>query len=309
MNHVDVPVVENTVYDYTYDYDAKKNIFTAVKPSTVNIGKTVYVSVSNNKPVFSSTDTGTFSIQRSYGTQMSPYFGKVWYEKTGHKLVIVLAANRGESISHFLPHGSNNTNNQYIYEATKDIYKKAVNYVKTTYGTGSVGRKFYVVFQGESDISENNRLHYKDTFLEVHNNLKNALNLEFGVMVETSTKLVPEGKHNPEGVNYIHNVQEQIINENSDIILGSTFSYDNYNSIIDGDSASLKKAFLSRYQLNDDDFGNSYHFHAAALSQIGKECATNAAKYVLGQAKVKVIFNKNDGSDNVAQQSFEVGNT
>lgn len=310
MNHVDVPVVENTVYDYTYDYDAKKSSFTAIKPSTVNIGKTIYIaSVSNNKPVFSSTDTGTFAVQRSYGTQMSPYFGKVWYEKTGHKLVIVLAANRGESISHFLPHGSENSDNQYIYEAMKDIYGKAVSYVTKKYGTASVGRKFYVVFQGESDIGANKREHYKDTFLKVHNNLKNDLGMEFGVIVETSSKLVKEGRNNPTGVNYIHKVQEQIIKEKSDIILGSSFSYDNYNSIIDGDSVSLKKAFLSRYQLNDNDFGNSYHFNAAALSQIGKESATNAAKHVLSQTKVKVIFHKNDGSDTVAQQSFEVGNT
>lgn len=309
MNHVDVPITANTVYDYTYNYDTKKDLFTAVTSSTANIGKTIWVSVKNNAPVFSSASTGTYAVHRSYGTQMSPYFGKVWYEKTGHKLVIVLAANGGEEIANFLPHGTKNTDNQYIYEAMKDIYKKAVSYVKKTYGTNGIGHKFYVVFQGESNVPADKRDEYKSTFLEVHNNLKNDLGLEFGVMVETSSKLTSKGKYNPTGVEAIHNAQEQIIRENSDIILGSSFSYDNYNSIIDGDSESLRKACLARYQINDNDYENMYHFNAAGLSQIGKDSATNAANFVLGKNKVTVRYNKNDGTDKTTTQSFEVGNS
>ncbi len=43
-----------------------------------------------------------FSLQKSYGTNMIPQFCKKYYEKTGRKVVVVMAANGGERIANFL---------------------------------------------------------------------------------------------------------------------------------------------------------------------------------------------------------------
>ena len=216
-----------------------------------------------------------FALQQSKGTNMAAQFGKDYYELTGHKVVIVMASNGGEYIENFLKRdklikyhtdidgnyfGQGDCNalidadkkqcyeeyfNQYIYEAMVKKYKAAVK--KLTDENKTIGNKFYVVYQGESDVnaysivqlsdragyhSNNNSTnnspteYYKEIFKEVHNDLKKDLGLGFGAIVEIghTNKMSSTSYGN---LLEVHQAQEQLIQENDDIILASDFPFEN----------------------------------------------------------------------------------
>ena len=323
LNHVDVDLKHNTVFDYYYDYDNHKDYFVEVTKDTKTIGKNINARTENGKVVFYNSvvdnppknekgevDDRYYTLQRSYGTNLTPYFGKVYNELTGHKLVIVLAANNGEEIAHFLPHDrvlelshrDDFYKNQYIYEAMVDKYNRAIEYLEDN--NKKIGNKFYVVFQGEADAKlhrrkQTNKDEYYNTFMEVHNTLKDKLGLSFGVIIETSRTL---GTKTTASVEEIHEAQEKLIDNNYDIILGSSYSYDTfvpsknegiyrnmsnekYNEVLDiaslGVSVSPASVDINGKQTN------TIHFNAAALSHIGRESAINASHYLNN----KIAFN------------------
>ena len=321
MNHVNVDIKPGTVYDYSY----LSNSLVEINKNTQAVGEKIGVSVKNGSPVFSQYQSGAYSIQRSYGTNVIPYFSKVHYEKTGHKVIVVMAANGGEEIAHFLPHArvlqlslssDSSDKNQYIYEMMTKKYKAAINYLESKNLT--VGNKFYVAFQGEADVSyaqngKTSKKRYVDTFKEVHNTLKKDLDLEFGTIIETSHTI---GGSRLKGVEIIHDAQEELIKNNNDIILGSSYSYDTYvpsytdyitkyPNVSKSSYESLKKNALLGTSITNC-YENTIHFTSAALSQIGKESATNSAKFI-SNSKMKVNFYKNDGTDTVATQEFKYG--
>ena len=318
MNNVNVDIKSGTAYDYSY----LSNSLVEINKNTQTIGEKIGVSVKNGSPVFTKFQSGTYSIQRSYGTNVIPYFAKIHYEKTGHKVIAVMAANGGEEIAHFLPHSrvlqlsldsDSNDKNQYIYEMMIKKYKAAIKYLESKSVT--IGNKFYVSFQGEADVGygKTSKKRYVDTFKEVHNNLKKELDLEFGTIIETSHTI---GGSRLKGVEIIHSAQEELIKNNSDIILGSSYSYDTYvpsysdyitkypNTSKTSYENIKKRALLGTSITNC--YENTIHFTSAALSQIGKESATNAAKFI-NNSKIKVTFNKNDGSGTTVTQEFKYG--
>ena len=281
MNWVKITQEPNTVFDYVYS----TNKLTEITENTKYIGETLKYN-KNTKKLEVPSDS-TYSIQKSYGTNIIPQFCKTYYQKTGHKVISVLASNGGEKLANFLPSNDSDygdLNNQMIYEAMVEKYQSAIKYMESQGYT--IGNKLWVSFQGEADATySTSTSEYKRIFVKLKNKLKTDLNITQGAIIETSTLI---GKDNYQDVKNVHNAQVQLASENSDIILGSSYAYDrfipdktnynssNYSNTIYFDSNGNKLDYdkaceIAKYSMCDP--GNTIHFTSAALSQIGKETA------------------------------------
>lgn len=271
FSYVSVQIPENTAYDFRID-EKNKSVLEMITSKTKTLGeKSIYI---DNKFRHSKKGDEYYSLLSSYGTNMIPQFAKTYYDETGNKMVSVMASNGGEPIANFLPSTDQEyKDNQHIYEATKEKYLRAVEYLENN-GYRVVNR-FYVMYQGCSDATEelSKENKYYDTYMKVHNYLKKDLGLSFGVLVETSWQL-NEKKDVDEYVKKIHEEQEKLIRNNNDIILGSDLGYIAYDK-------EYKEIFaLEEVPKDDKTINNSIHLTAASLSQVGKDSAKNAAKYL-----------------------------
>lgn len=271
FNYVSVNVKEDTAYDFKIN-ESNKPVLDMITSKTKILGeKSVYI---DSKLRHSKSGDEYYSLLPSYGTNIIPEFAKTYYEETGNKMVSVMASNGGEKISNFLPSTDPEYNDsQYIYEATKEKYLKALEYLENN-GYRVVNR-FYVMYQGCSDatidLSKDNK--YYNTYMKVHNYLKKDLGLTFGALVETSWQIDQKDKIN-EYVEKIHKEQEKLINNNDDIILASSLGYDAYKN-------EYREIFaLENVPKDDKTVDNSIHLTAASLSQIGKDTAKNVSKYL-----------------------------
>ena len=271
FSYVSVQVPKDTAYDFRID-EKNKSVLEMITSKTKTLGeKSIYI---DNKFRHSKKGDEYYSLLPSYGTNMIPQFAKTYYDETGNKMVSVMASNGGEPITNFLPSkDSEYKDNQHIYDAAKEKYLRAVEYLENN-GYRVVNR-FYVMYQGCSDateeLSKDNK--YYDTYMKVHNYLKKDLGLSFGVLVETSWQL-NEKKDVDKYVKKIHEEQEKLIRNNNDIILGSDLGYVAYDK-------EYKEIFaLEEVPKDDKTVNNSIHLTAASLSQVGKDSAKNAAKYL-----------------------------
>lgn len=228
MGHVDVPLISNTVYSYLYT----SNKIVSLEKNTQIIGENLYAHLNSNKVTFKSTTnaSGLLSARKSHGTNIIPWFGKTYYEKTGHKVIAVFVAVGSQQIGFFLPHNDNasstsvvDTNNErYMYEAMIASYKGAIQYLQAH--NMKIGNKFHVVFQGEANVTKavsDKSTQWRAQYENIHKNLKRELGLEFGVIIKTSTTVGRSG----EAVEIVHQAQNSTISANSDVILGSDYSY------------------------------------------------------------------------------------
>ena len=281
MNWVKITQEPNTVFDYVYS----TNKLTELTENTKYVGEILKYN-KNTKKLEVPTDS-TYSIQKSYGTNIIPQFCKTYYQKTGHKVISVLASNGGEKLANFLPSNDSDygdSNNQMIYEAMVEKYQSAIKYMESKGYT--IGNKLWVSFQGEADATySTSTSEYKRLFVKLKNKLKTDLNITQGAIIETSTLI---GKDNYQDVKNVHNAQVQLASENSDIILGSSYAYDrfipdktnynssNYSNAIYFDSNGNKLDYDKACEIAKSsmcDPGNTIHFTSVALSQIGKETA------------------------------------
>ena len=340
VNYVEVPIKPGTVYEYLHSNT--ENHLSEIKgyrdagSNTERIGEYLeYDPYTNSlKPLEIEYTRKYLALEKSYGTNIVPEFGRMYYEKTGHKVVIVMASNAGEPIQHFLPHDdllayydsftargkvdnfySRNSGDvekfttQYIYEAAVKKYQEAIDYLISNDMT--VGHKFYVVFQGEADVYKGSGGDYKDKYYEIftyiHNRLKNDIGVEFGALIYVGGRV---GNSTPKYVKGLNAEQKRIVEENSDIILGSSFPYTNYLKWADSPEetkeANEQKA---KYSLcNTAVEPNLDHFNSAALSQIGYESAISAADYLSSKDPIKTVsINGKIVSDNPdGTYSFDV---
>ena len=297
INHVNVDVPRNVAFDFTYDYDNTKSIFTPITKDTLTLGKKLGFAVNDTEISFYNYVSGKNSNGMSRGTNLIPNFAKTYYEETGHGVVAILAAHTSLPIKKYLSNEqaiANNVNQNtwyYMYESMTRLYEHTIEYMNQN-GL-QVGNKFYVAFEGESDakgsITQND---YENVYKIIHNDLKNDLGLSFGVIIETSQVI---GSSTLEGVEKIHAAQENLINNNEDIILGSTYSYDKYipnkeASIYKDDTEEVYNQAVNNALLSmcvseksvdtDGNQKNLLNFNSAALSQIGKETALSIANYL-----------------------------
>ena len=208
---------------------------------------------------------GYYSIQESKGTNMIPEFCKEYYEKTGRKVVVVMCAYGGQSISNFLPVTDKDYGYEedktplYIYETMVMKYNEAIDYLE---GRGyTIGNRYYVVSQARWAKSEeadaeseeelaNKQANYERIFMKVHEYLKQDLGITKGAIVLSgSAPGADDGFKNYTGqysyakVRPVQQAQLNLIKNNQDIILASAFHYKNYlpdettyNSVKDGNS-------------------------------------------------------------------------
>ena len=271
FNYVSVQVPENVAFDYKIGKNNKGTLEEITSKTKVLGEKSTYI---NGSLKHYDSSYKYYSLLASYGTNMIPQFAKTYYEETGNKMVSVMAANGGEPIANFLPSTDAEYNDkQYIYEATKEKYLSAVDYLE--HNGYRVVNRFYIMYQGCSDATEelSKENKYYNTYMKVHNYLKKDLGLTFGAIVETSIEISKKKEKN-EYVEKIHNEQEKLISNNSDIILGSDLGYTAYKN-------EYKEIFaLEELKDGDKIINNSVHLTAASLSQVGKTSAQNVAKYM-----------------------------
>ena len=291
MNRVRIKQIKNSAYDYIYTTNSLQEI----TADTKKLGEKLRYNAKTKK--LETPADSTFSIQRSCGTNMIPQFCKTYYEKTGHKVIAVLAANGGEKIASFLPSTDKDygdAQKQLIYESMVEKFKAAVNYADK-HGL-KIGNRLWVAFQGEADVRRTSASEYKRLFLKVKNHLKKDLKLEQGAIVETAHAI---GTNLFENVKNIHAAQKQLATENDDIVIGSSYAYDRYipdqktyntksfyNKVFtknNGEKLSYTEAFkTASYSVCYPN--NTIHLTSASLSHIGKETAENLAKAVRKKA-------------------------
>ena len=297
-------VLDNSLYDL---YDLTSNGYTANGAEiTVNKfnGELVYYDDTTNKfysvwstdlPDYINKNSYTFS--NAYGTNMVNEFAKVYYEKTGHKVVCVNAALGGQSLEHFVPNNSfvdANGTRINLYSAMSSKYLSAIEYLEKN--NMKIGNRYFIMFQGEHEAGFNSnsvKNTYKENFRKIKNQLKSDLDIEKGAIVLTGYY---PGEYNgasyAEGVKAINEAQRELIDEDSNIILGSDFPYkhyvpgrDDYNNTslydfksnmnqLDYDTALEYSKLVVGGEYDD----NLFHFTSAALAQIGRETANNLCK-------------------------------
>ena len=297
-------VLDNSLYDL---YDLTSNGYTANGAEiTVNKfnGELVYYDDTTNKfysvwstdlPDYINKNSYTFS--NAYGTNMVNEFAKVYYEKTGHKVVCVNAALGGQSLEHFVPNNSfvdANGTRINLYSAMSSKYLSAIEYLEKN--NMKIGNRYFIMFQGEHEAGFNSnsvKNTYKENFRKIKNQLKSDLDIEKGAIVLTGYY---PGEYNgasyTEGVKAINEAQRELIDEDSNIVLGSDFPYkhyvpgrDDYNNTslydfksnmnqLDYDTALEYSKLVVGWEYDD----NLFHFTSAALAQIGRETANNLCK-------------------------------
>ena len=210
--------------------------------------------------------TSNPTVEVSSGSSIVPAFVAKYVQETGRKVIVVHAARGAQAISYFVP-------GTKIYNVLLEKYTKAVSYVEknTAY---DIGKKFYVMFQGESDASVSGPpdvtvKNYKTDYLKFHNGVKEELGLEFGSMILTS-----KNTHDvPSGVLLINQAQTALAEEKDDIIVASTCATGFYDYNFD------------EYYLKD-----TVHYNAAGLQAIANEAATSVANYLgYGEADKKGV--------------------
>ena len=249
-----------------------------IKSSTETLGENLEWNTSTNKPVACDRKS-YFASQESYGTNIIPQFAKSYYEKTGRRIIAVMVSNGGEEIGHFAKTFECHDDDQHIYEAMTKKYQAAIKYMSDHQYI--IGKKFYIVFQGESDAwnvnedgkykyESNTNIGYYDVFMKVHNSLKEDLGVEYGGIVFTGQRF-QKNSNLFDGVLGIYTSQKGLVSGNSDIFPASFYPYSMYYSFM--------KDNKSDYCICPND-SEKIHFTSAALSQIGKESALSSVKHL-----------------------------
>lgn len=257
--YVTVDMPSNVAFEYKYFSNSLVDIST--NPQT--FGETIYY----NNGILSQNGTEA-SLNESVGTNMLPYLAKEYYEKTGNKVVYVMGARGGYDIKCFSPDSIKNT-----YQTIVTKYNAALNYITSNGYT--VNNKFYVVYQGESDMTSDLINDYANNYKIVHDNLSSELGLKFGSLV----KMV-RGDGECSNFPFLESIREQqdtLINENDDIIEGTDFLYQEY----------CVKGNNTLFGVKHPDLDNSIHVNSAALSQVGRNISQN----IVSSKKVNAIMN------------------
>ena len=290
MNHVDVDIPSGSAYEYVYESNSLREL----SSGTEVLGENLKWDSSTNKFVTVNRQT-YYATQESYGTNMIPQFVSTYYKTTGRKVIVVMAAHGGQEIAHFLPHDqlliySKNSDegykNQYIYEAMELKYNAAISYLAAHPEQYKIGKKFYIIFQGEADVNyaangiiDTNG--YYSVYEKVHNQLVSKLGIEYGGIVESASR---PGVADLTAVNKIHTAQVNLVNNHSNIFLASAYPYNHFvpaQGQYQGNDYenAIANSKLSMCIVGTNE-NNSIHFNSAALSQVGYESAQNAIKYL-----------------------------
>ena len=249
-SRVTVDMPKNVAFEYL----ALKNTLVDISTNPKTFGENAYFG---NGKIISIKVGDSYQTHISTGTNMIPYFAKEYYAKTHHKIIIVLAASGGRSILRFTPSSEAN-----LYNLMVKKYKMAEEYILKKSDHNKIVNRFYVVYQGESDINDYAVSRYKDNYMQVHQGLMKDLKLSFGAMVYIVNASLADPTNDSNTIK-LREVQKEIVKNNSTIIKGSDFPY-----------TELSKGNKSIFCPSD----NIIHLNSAGLSQVGREIAINIYK-------------------------------
>ena len=245
-------VLVNMPADVAYEYRYLSNSFVDISLNVPKYGEILYY---NNGELSSNKISESYSVEESIGTNMIPYFAQEYYNQTGNRLVIVHTAKGSMPIRNFLP--DSNTN---IYKSIVLKYKAAEKYINSL--GFEINNRFYVVYQGESDMYDGILNNYASTYKTVHDSFKKDLGLSFGAIVYMVRGDLPCDNTLIEP---FRNQQKKLVKENDDIIMGTDFLYQEYCGKGNNTLFGVKTATID----------NSIHVNSAGLSQVGRNTAKN----------------------------------
>lgn len=287
-NEITISQENGTVFEYLYSKDTLQEI----NSNTKKLGEKLYYQYDDKgnltKLGTEANESNLEAMTTSNGINMIPEFGKIWYKNTGHKVIAVFCAYGGQRIEQFLPKTDPNyptIKQRYMYEAIKTKWEAAIEYLSQN--NYKIGNKIYVACQGEANLGDS-KDNYKSNFKKVHDNMKKDLGITVGAIVETTTRI---GIEKLTQVENKHRAYEELIRENKDIILGSSYIYDRFvpaesqyslcNTKVCYDSNGNKLPYneaLEKASKSVDYDTNTIHLTSVALSQIGKESAEALSK-------------------------------
>ncbi len=190
------------------------------------------------------------NVEVSSGSSIVPEFCELYTNQTGRKIVAVHVARGGRAISNFEQGGA-------VYQNIISKYTGAIDYL-TENENFNIGKKFYLMFQGESDTGSTTKEDYKTKYLSFHNGLKTAFGMEFGAMFYTGR----DSTAYADGIVRINTAKYELATENDDIILCS-------------DSASEYITTNPEYLKSDN-----VHFNAAGMQALAAEACTSIVNYL-----------------------------
>ena len=199
---------------------------------------------------------GRGPLQKSLGSSIVPEFVRSYVEKSGRKVVAVHAAQGGQAILKFTPDYVPESGDQ-LYEFISKKYIAAEKYINNNKNF-KIGRKFYIMFQGESDNYSTSKTDYMNRYMQFHNALKKDFAMEFGAMIHTCQDM----SFIPSGIITVAQAKNELAYANDDIIIISKLPM-HYRITNDYNS---KMPYL-----NDD----NCHFNEYGLKNIASDAAAN----------------------------------
>ena len=299
ISHVNVPTT-NTVFDYSFT----DNTIIPITKDTQTIGEDLYCDTGHI-----ASDGSASCASKSEGTNMIPWFGYGYNSRTDRTVVAVHVAKGSLTLNKFLPN-----DDEHMYEAMKEKFQAAQTYLETKGYT--IANKYDVVFQGESNAySACNQgattTTWGSNYNRIHESLKNDIDIDFSVVIYTaraSGETCNNGVSVYNGVELIHTAQKKVVDENNDVILGTSFPYDHFvpdqanykGTYPEGQPGGVsqkgmtyaealeRSKMLTAAQCGDSS-GYTLHYNAATLSQIGSETAASVDRYLQKETIVPEI--------------------
>lgn len=192
-------------------------------------------------------------VEVSSGSSIVPQFCAD-YVRSGRKIVAVHLARGGRSINYFTSNGG------AIYKDITQKYGACIEYL-TNSENFTVGHKFYVMYQGESDTNNNmTAAAYTTRYMSFHSGLKKKFGFEFGAMIANGRNSDPV---NHEGIKRIEEAKEAICKDNDDIIMADVSPYNWY---IAGDYSNIRSDLI--------------HLNAEGLKIVASEACKNILNYM-----------------------------
>lgn len=196
-------------------------------------------------------------VEVSSGSSIVPQFCSYYVALTGRKIIAVHLARGGRKIELFAKGGA-------IYNNIVTKLTSCFNYLNVN--GYKVGRKFYVMYQGESDTGNTSAEVYKSLYESFHSGVTEAFGFEFGAMIYNGRDTV----ESTEGIARINGVKKTMAEERDDLIVCDKGPASYYY----GDKGLMR--------------GDNVHLNAEGLKRVGANSCMNIVNY-LGYGKDKSL--------------------
>lgn len=207
-------------------------------------------------PLKNPVGEGMTQAEKSSGSSIVPQFCADYVEATGRKVVAVHVARGGQQIAAFMQ-------GKALYNDIVTKYSACLEYIEGS-EEYTVGRTFYVMYQGESDsLNSADRVttskeQYISNYMNFHDGLQSQFDFEFGALIYTGRSIY----ESLDGVKTINGAQRQLAENEDDII------------VCDKEPA-IYYLFHPEYMRSDN-----VHLNAAGLQKVGSDACAAVLDYM-----------------------------